>query len=299
MINPRLWVPLVLAVSYSSYCYSDTYYGTTGNATIAGPTWGMEGLIPDASQPWVEVKINGLTYRYNIDKDPSSDVKVYVRNEDPVNGGYVFEEVDDWNGLPGATIQKYFRFGYIDSSRWGDGEIAVEGDGTVSDSIVVYNYKVDIDDILMKCAVTPLADPSCPGFLEALLEYLKNLKDPDPNDPFYDEWVQAQLEKELELDEEETKQKEESNEESLEKRMGGKNTVEAMVDTKQQEALLAALADVGKIEPYYQVELQGGVYEETVKLEDSEIPDNRRALSNLASDAKHRTMVRSQYDREQ
>lgn len=259
----------------------------------------MTGILPDASQPWIEVQVNGLTYRYTMTKDPNEDVKVYVRNEDPVNGGYVFEEVDDWNGLPGSTIQKYFRFNYIDSSRFGDGEIAVEGNGSVSDSIVTYNYRVDINDMLMKCAATPLADPSCPGFMEALLEYLKNLKDPDPNDPFYDEWVQAQLEKELELDEDELKRKEESKEESLEKRMGGKNTVDAMVDVKQQEALLVALADVGKIEPYYQVEIQGGEYEETVTLEDSEIPDNPRALRSLASDANHKKMVRSQYDREQ
>jgi hypothetical protein len=259
----------------------------------------MTDVLPDASQPWVQVQVNGLTYRYTMSKDPDADVKVYVRNQDPVNGGYVFEEVDDWNNLPGATIQKYFRFAYTDSTRFGDGEIAIEGDGTVSDANVTYTYKVDIDDMLMKCAATPLADPSCPGFMDALLEYLKNLKDPDPNDPFYDEWVKAQLEKELELEEDEVERKEESKEESLEKRMGGKNTVDAMVDVKQQEALLAALANVAKIESYYQVEIQGGEYEETVKLEDSEIPDNRRALSNLASDAKHRTMVRSQYDREQ
>ena len=259
----------------------------------------MDGLIPDGSQPWVQVQINGLTYRYTISKDPNADAKVYVRNEDPVNGGYVFEEVDDWSSLPGGTIQKYFRFAYTDSSRWGDGSIDVEGDGTVSDATVTYNYKVDIDDLLMKCAASPLADPLCPGFMDALLEYLRNLKDLDPNDPFYDQWVQAQLEKETELDEDEVKQKDDSKEESLEKRLGGKNSVDAMVDAKQQEALLTALADVQKIESYYQVEIQGGEYEETVKLEDKELPDNRRALRNLASDAKHTSMVRSQYDREQ
>ena len=289
----------LLAVFYSSYCYSDTYYDTTGNAAANGLNWSMSGILPDSSPAWITVQINGLTYRYTMNKDQSANVQVHVRNEDPVNGGYVFEETDNWDGLPGATIQKYFRLGYTDASRWGDGEIAVEGDGTVTDPMVIYNYKVDINDMLMKCASTPLADPSCPGFMDALLEYLKNLKDPDPNDPFYDQWVQAQLEKETDLEEEDLKKKDESKEESLEKRMGGKNTVDAMVDTKQQEALLAQLADVGKIEPYYQVEIQGGEYEETLKLEDKEIPDNRRALRSLASDAKHRTMVRSQYDRDQ
>ena len=258
----------------------------------------MGTVLPDASPPWVTVQINGLTYRYTMNKDPNADAQVHVRNEDPVNGGYVFEETDNWNQLPGTTIQKYFRLPYTDSSRWGTGEIVVEGEGQVTDPIVTYNYKMDIDDQLMKCAATPLADPSCPGFREALLAYLKS-NEISPDDPFYDEWVQAQLNQEVELEEEEVDQKEEQKEENLEKRMGGRNSVEAMVDTKQQEAMLAELASVGTIQPYYSVQIQGGEYEETLKLEDKEIPDNRRALRSLASDANHQKMIRSQYDREQ
>jgi len=36
-----------------------------------------------------------------------------------------------------------------------------------------------------------------------------------------------------------------------------------------------------------------------VILEDAEIPDNRRAMRSLARDETHRSMVRSQYDRNQ
>jgi hypothetical protein len=248
MIRALLKASVLLAVSYS-YCYSDTTYGVTNNAAGAGLAWSMYDVLPDATPPWITLEINGLTYRYTMNKDPNADAQVHVRNEDALNGGYVFEETDDWSQLPGGTIQKFYRFPYIDSTRWGDGEMVVEGDGTITDPLMVYNYKMDVNDQLMKCAATPLAE----------------------------------------------KQKEET----LEKRMGGKNSVEAMVDTKQQESILAALAAVPKIEPYYTVTIQGGEYEETLKLEDKEIPDNRRALSNLASDAKHKTMVRSQYDREQ
>lgn len=283
---------------WPSYSYSDVTYGTTGNAATGGLSWNMGTVLPDSSQPWVTLQINGLTYRYSMTKDPNADAQVHVRNEDAVNGGYVFEETDNWNGQPSGTVQKYFRLPYTDSSRWGNGEIAVEGSGQVSNPIVTYNYKLDIDDQMMKCAATPLADPSCPGFRQALMDLL-NSTEISVDDPFYDEWVQAQLEKELELEEEKDLEQKENSEDDLEERLGGRNTVDAMVDVKQQEALLASLADVGKIEPYYQVEIQGGEYEETLTLEDTEIPDNRRALRSLASDANHTKMVRSQYDRDQ
>ena len=287
-----------MVLCWPSYSYSDVTYGTTGNAATGGLSWNMGTVLPDSSQPWVTLQINGLTYRYSMTKDPNADAQVHVRNEDAVNGGYVFEETDNWNGQPSGTVQKYFRLPYTDSSRWGNGEIAVEGDGQVSNPIVTYNYKLDINDQMMKCAATPLADPSCPGFRQALMDLL-NSTEISVDDPFYDEWVQAQLEKELELEEEKDLEQKENSEDDLEERLGGRNTVDAMVDVKQQEALLASLADVGKIEPYYQVEIQGGEYEETLTLEDTEIPDNRRALRSLASDANHTKMVRSQYDRDQ
>ena len=73
--------------------------------------------------------------------------------------------------------------------------------------------------------------------------------------------------------------------------------MEAMVDTSEQASILAELAQVPKLNQYYATSLPGGVYKETVKLPTTDYPDNRRALRNLASDANHRTMVRSQYER--
>lgn len=256
----------------------------------------MLNVLPNTGVPYMNVEINGLTYSYTIEKDPQTDSQVYVRNEDTATSGYIFQETDNWSQTPGGNIQKYMRFGYIDATRWGDGEIVVDGDGTISNPVVTYNYKLEVDQDAFLCYATPLADPSCPGFREALLKLLES-QELSPDDPFYDQWVQAQLEREADVDDELPKEK--PQEEDLEKRMGGKNTVDAMVDGKQQEALLAALADVQKIESYYQVEIQGGEYQESITLEDTELPDNHRALNNLASDARHRTMVRSQYDREQ
>ena len=70
----------------------------------------MTGVLPDFTSPNVTLQVNGITYYYVMSKDPAEDVKVYVRNEDAVNGGYIFEEVDEWSGLPGNSIQKNFRF---------------------------------------------------------------------------------------------------------------------------------------------------------------------------------------------
>ena len=288
---------LGLLAASSSYCYSETTYAVTGNAAANGYTWGMDGVLPDASQPWITIQVQGLAYRYTIEKDPTTNGIVHVRNEDPVNGGYVFEESDNWSGTPGGTAQRYFRFPYIDSTRWGDGSISVEGDGQLSDVVVTYNYKMDVDETLMLCAVTPLSDPSCPGFRETLAEFLKNMSNPDENDPFYNEWVQANLSMNDEAEEEEEQKVEEPEEDesNFEKQMGGENTVDQL--TTNQAAILAQLAQLPKIEPYYNVTIPGGVYEDTLKLEDTNLPDNRRALRNLASDNTHKEMVRSQYDR--
>ena len=254
----------------------------------------MPDLLPDATSPYVTVEVNGITYRYTMTKDPNSDALVHVRNEDAIDGGYVFEETDDWSGVPGATIQKFFRLPYIDSTRWGDGEIAVEGEGQVSDATVVYNYKLVVDEQGIKC-ISPLSDPTCPGFLAALREHLAGLDSLNPDDPFYDEWVQAQLEKEAELEEEEVSAKEDSNEESLETQLNAKNTIEDLNDSKQAE-MLAQLTQTQTIEPYYTTYIPGGEYNDVITLEDTILPDNPRALRNFANDTNHREMVRSQYD---
>ena len=152
----------------------------------------MGTVLPDSTPNYIELEVNGLAYRYTITKDPTTDSKVHIRNEHAVNDGYIFEHTDNWSGFPGGTIQKYFRFPYTYADQWGDGEIAVEGDGTISNATVTYNYKMEVNEQLMKCANTPLADPTCRGYAEALAEYLQNMDvEPDINDPFYDEWVQA------------------------------------------------------------------------------------------------------------
>ena len=258
----------------------------------------MTNILPDFSQPFMTVEINGLTYQYTMVKDKDDDAVVTMSNDDLANPGQkIFENEDDWSQLHGGTIRKFFRFGYTNANRWGEGSLEIEGEGSIEDPYVIYNYKMVIDETLEKCYLTPLADPICPGYENALADYIANLEAPEVDDPFYDEWVQANLADEAEKPKEEEIEEveEEKEEESLEEQLGGES-LEAMVDTSEQASILAELAQVPKLNQYYATSLQGGVYEETLTLPTTNYPDNRRALRNLASDANHRTMVRSQYE---
>lgn len=286
-------------MSSYSYCYSDTTtYGQTNNAAINGMQWNMNDVLPSYGTGGYTLTINGVIYRYTVDKETGDELLVHVRNQHATEDGYVFEETDDWSGRPGNSINKLVPIPGLPAETFGDGEIAVEGKGEVTNPTVLYNYRYDYD-----MCWNPLNDPTCPGFLMALYKYLKDngLLDggPDANDPYYDEWVQSQLNRETDLEEEEQpKKKEEEKEESLEKQLNAKNTMSELADPAKQAEMLAALAAAPKIEAYYEVVMPGGEYQETVTLEDKVLPDNRRALSSLARDETHRSMVRSQYDRQ-
>ena len=260
----------------------------------------MGDVLPDYSAPNVSLQINGLNYYYVITKDAESDAEVYVRNEDAINGGYIFEEVDDWSGLPGNSIQKYFRFPGSDASQWGDGSITVNGDGTISDASVIYLYRMDVGEQDIICT-NPLVSPECPGYLDALYKYLASLDNVTPDDPGYDIWLE--LQREAELKEEQTKQdnnEQRESEDNLEQRMQVDPEVGGLVDTDLQNQQLYELTASFVIEPYIAVDYpEILVYEDNLQLEDTTLPDNSRAMRQLASDAKHYSMVRSQYDREQ
>ena len=258
----------------------------------------MNGVLPDHTAPNVSLQINGVTYYYVMSKDAGEDVTVYVRNEDTVNGGYIFEEVDDWSGLPGNSIQKYFRFPGSDATLWGDGQITVEGSGTVSDASVIYLYRMDIDEEQIICT-NPLANPQCPGYLDALYKYLASLEDVSADDPYYDEWVQFQLEKETEIENEQVENKSDNaeEEEDIEQRMRVDPEVGGLIDVNIQNEILNSLSNQLTIQPYFTIEYKDILeLEDNVTLEDKTLPDNKGALRQLASDAKHDLMIRSQYD---
>ena len=78
MTRSRLSWAAVLWVASYSYCYSDTTYASTNNAAQQGLRWVMTNILPDFSQPFMTVEINGLTYQYTMvkEKDDGSFVQI-------------------------------------------------------------------------------------------------------------------------------------------------------------------------------------------------------------------------------
>ena len=78
--------------------------------------------------------------------------------------------------------------------------------------------------------------------------------------------------------------------------------MEGLVDVGQENGRLEQLANVPLLNPYYSTVYNQGLTEypdKHVIQDDIQLPDNNRALRQLATDAKHYKMVRSQYDNEQ
>lgn len=286
---------------FSHYSWAqDSVYGVTNNAADNGLNWSMNGVLPDFSSPNVTLQVNGVTYYYVMTKDAEDIAKVYVRNEDAINGGYVFEEIDDWSGLPGNSIQKNFRFTGIPGEQWGQGSMEVEGDGTISDPSMIYSYRMDITTADIICT-NPLSNPTCPGFLDAVYKYVSGFEIMEPDDEFYEYWLQLQEARKVEVEEDEIIIEEDEEEETLELVLRVDPKVGGLVDLTRQEEMLRKLNPEPLLIPYYMVEYQGLIdYPDKHIIEDKmQMPDNNRAMRQLAGEAKHYSMVRSQYDREE
>jgi len=249
----------------------------------------MPDLFPEANN----LSVNGVFYQYTPIKKTEDDMKVHVQNEDAVNGGYIFRETDDWSGLPGGVpIAKVIGVPNVPQELWGDGSIEVEGTGSVVDTSVIYSYKFD------DSCITPLSDPSCPGYNEALLSTINNIPVAEAYDALGDENVKDVLDDKADLDEEELEEKEEEEEEiDLENILSEIDLSVMSAQTVAQNHLLKAMTLSVNVESYYAKKIQGGVYKETLSLEDKKLPDNKRgARLGLAQQQKHNEMVKMQYD---
>ena len=248
--------------------------------------------------PEAGLEIQGIFHKYTITKDADANATVSITNKNATGGGHIYERHDNWNQLPSNTKIGFDVVTPSPATRWGEGRINVEGDAELSDVIVAYNYRFD------PCFI-PLSDPSCPDYESALYKYLtdNNLIDNEPaiDDPYYDEWVKFQLDRKAEQQEEEAKEEEEEEEEPEEDRMETALSVASKAieisNPMQQLDMMSQMISEGTLDGYYGATIEGGTYEDTVVLEDTEITDNYRALRNLAQDKLHRTIVRSQYDK--
>lgn len=251
----------------------------------------MAPLLP----PQTGLTVGDVFYRYTIDKDPTTDSQVHIQNQDAINGGLLYQNTDDWSGLPGNTIVNRFSLPDIPLEYFGDGSIEVEGDGTISDPTVIYSYTYDT-------CTDPLSDPSCPGYEYMQYQYLldNDLLNNEVvvSNPLEDEYVQAALNQEVERDEEELERQEEEEEEDedLQDALAIADNAIAIAEGAANLATLSATANLNQFNSYLQSSIPGGVYDDTLQFEPKEIPENRQALRvGLAQQLLHEEMVDSQY----
>ena len=289
---------LLAVVFWPSYSYSESiapYYGTTGNAiTDQSLRWSMGNVLPDP--PGLE--IDNVIYRYRINKETEDHVDVFVFNKNAEGTGYIFREHDEWRpgSLSGTEINKVVPLGRLHRDLFGDGGIDVEGNGSVYDANVIYTYRVD------PC-YDPQFDPNCPGYKIVV---------PDVEEVNYEYYDGSEFalnyryeeetyeEEDEELSEEELKEQEEEEEKDREERLE-EALAEAGRSALFAEALAASqIADATQINlnSYTNKTIQGGVYNETVTLRDSQLPDAKSGLRNgLAQQLLHQKMVEMQYNK--
>ena len=276
---------LVLLPSYS---YSEPYtYGATSNAASNALSWAMDSILPSIGG----VDINGLLYRYTTVKDPDADMKVHVGNHNASGDGYTFRETDDWSGVPGNTIVKSFPLSNIPASQWGTGFVEVEGEGTVKDAVVIYNYRLD------KC-YDPQSDPTCAGYVKPMpvlpeVIVYDALEDDAVVDTLEAEEFQYDEDGKLILDEDE-----EEEETRIEMGLTASANALTLFKRQNQSDIILAINKQTNINTYYNAKINGGTLNDAAGLKDGTIPDNKKALrNNLAQQVLHEKMVDMQYNK--
>ena len=279
---------MLLLALWPSYSSCDPYsYGTTGNAASTALSWSMGSVLPDI--PGID--INGLLYKYTTVKDPNTDMKVHVGNLNAEGDGYTFRETDDWSGVPGNTIVKSFPLANIPAANWGTGAIEVEGEGTVTDALVIYNYRVD------EC-FNEQSNPACPGYVKPVpvipvVELYDVLDDDTAMSAIEADDFEYNENDDLILSEED-----EEEETRIELGLTASANALTLFKTQGQDDIIMAINQQTNIAMYYNASINGGVYADTVGLADTEISDNKKALrNNLAQQILHEKMVDMQYNK--
>jgi len=284
----RLIVAALLALSATS-AHSEYLYSISGNMAATGHTWGMN-IGPSGSQ---SLKINGVFYQYTPVKNTEDDMVVHVRNKRFGTNEYIFSSTDDWSGLAGGIpITKGFIIDNLPIELWGDGSIDIEGTGSVIDANVVYSYKYNND------CLTPMSDPSCSGYIDAVLSMMGESKI-EAYDPLADENIADVIDEKAELDEEVQQEDEDKAEakDKLQRMLSGVNDSILYANVTSQNLLMFAMSRSNNLNPYYDKTLSGGTYKETVVLDGGQLADNKKgARAGLAQQILHTKMVSMQYE---
>jgi hypothetical protein len=278
---------VLLLALWPSYSSCDPYsYGTTGNAASTALSWSMSSVLPDI--PGID--INGLLYKYTTVKDPDADMKVHIGNKNVDADGYIFRKTDNWSGVPGNTIVRSFPLSNIPASQWGAGSIDVEGEGSVKDAMVIYNYRID------EC-YDEQSNPACPGYVKPVTvipvaELYDVLDDDAAMSAIEADEFQYDEDGNLILSEEE-----EEEETRIEMGLTASANALTLFKTQGQDDIILAINQQTNIAMYYNASINGGVYADAPGLADSEIADNKKALrNNLAQQLLHEKMVDMQYN---
>jgi len=308
----------VLLAAYSAQLYSSDYtYGQTNNAANVGLNWVMSNVLPEATG----LDVNGVIYRYTTVKNPADPMKVYVQNEDAINGGYIFRETDDWSGLPGGSINKLVPVDNIPYKYWGDGSIEVDGIGSVEDAYVAYTYRfrpcqdescaepveidlpeIDIpeieDDLLIEVEVFDDSKPT-PTTVDPRDVALSSLTMPeiDIYDPMQDALVDqaTQPTDPMLYDNDQIQQNYElEKEDDMEWSLSVAENAVALADGVTQASVIQAM-NVVSLGSYYAASIDGGTYGDTLTLRDSDIPDNKRAFRSMSEQKLHNDLINLQY----
>jgi len=280
---------LALWVLLQQPSYSSSYtFGYTGNAAVDSLVWSMtSGTLGVSVEDGLD--ISGVIYKYKVTKEAGEEYLVTVQNED-VDGGYIFQDTQDWTNGTGMKIQRLVPLPYTPVSKFGTGSIETVGTGTLEDASVVYMYRFD------KC-FDPQNDESCPGYVEPMPVIPKiEVYDALDDDAVIDATEETDSDLyEKEEEEREEKDEDEENESRLEMALAASENALTIANTVSQAALLQTINNATNVNSYYEKKISGKMYPESIALQGGEIVDNRRALRSLAQDNLHNKMIEEQY----
>ena len=233
--------------------------------------------------------ISGVIYNYTAVKDQADDFTVTVQNEN-VDGGYVYQETDDWSGKNGMKIQKVIPLSYTPIEQFGKGSIATTGTGSIENASVLYMYRWD------GCR-NPQNNENCPGYIPPMpvipvIEIYDALEDENV-DKATEETDSDLYNKEEE--ESEDKEVEEEEKGRLEIAMAATENALTIANTASQASLLQRINNATNVSSYYVAKIEGGTYRESIALQGGEIIDNRKALRSLGQDNLMNEMIEEQY----
>ena len=232
--------------------------------------------------------ISGVIYNYTAVKDQADDFTVTVQNEN-VDGGYVYQDTEDWSGKYGMKIQKVIPISYTPIEQFGKGSIATTGTGSIENASVLYMYRWD------GCR-NPQNNENCPGYVPPM----PVIPVIEIYDALEDENVQDATEKTDGLGtdkDEDTRETEEEDEEKerLEIAMAASENALTIANTASQASLLKTINKATNINSYYVAQISGGVYRDTTSLPGGKIVDNNKVFRSLGQDKLMNQMIGEQY----